>query len=64
MSDLGAGEIQSLLELAVKLKAGSKSGNKPSLTDKVVGLLFEKPSTRTARVSKPLSTNLVGRRYT
>jgi ornithine carbamoyltransferase len=47
MSDLGAGEIQSLLELAVKLKAGSGSGNRPSLTDKVVGLLFEKPSTRT-----------------
>ena len=36
-----------MLELAVKLKAESKSGNRPSLSGKVVGLLFEKPSTRT-----------------
>jgi ornithine carbamoyltransferase len=47
MSDLGSGEIQSLLELAVKLKAEYKSGKNSVLSGKVVGLLFEKPSTRT-----------------
>ena len=46
ISDLGPGELHSLLELAVKLK-GSKSGSTPSLSGKVIGLLFEKPSTRT-----------------
>jgi ornithine carbamoyltransferase len=48
ISDLGQGELHSLLELAVKLK--SKSGSRPTLSGKVIGLLFEKPSTRT-RVS-------------
>jgi ornithine carbamoyltransferase len=47
MRDLKSGEIQSLLQLAVKLKTESKSGNKTNLMGKVVGLLFEKPSTRT-----------------
>jgi ornithine carbamoyltransferase len=47
ISDLDHGEVHSLLELAVKLKAEAKSGNKPSLSGKVIGLLFEKPSTRT-----------------
>ena len=47
ISDLGPGELHSLLELAVKLKGESKSGSSPSLSGKVIGLLFEKPSTRT-----------------
>jgi ornithine carbamoyltransferase len=48
MTDLSREEIQSILDVAVKLKAESKSsGNSPLLSKKVVGLLFEKPSTRT-----------------
>jgi ornithine carbamoyltransferase len=48
MNDLEPGEIQSIMELAIKLKAEAKSvGNKRSLSGKVIGLLFEKPSTRT-----------------
>jgi ornithine carbamoyltransferase len=50
ITDLGPGELHSLLELAAKLKAESKSGSRPTLSRKVIGLLFEKPSTRT-RVS-------------
>ncbi len=51
MADLSRGEIQSLMELAVKLKSDAKAGTlKHPLADRVVGLLFEKPSTRT-RVS-------------
>jgi ornithine carbamoyltransferase len=46
MRDLGPDELRSLLELAVKLKVESKSGTRP-LSGKVIGLLFEKPSTRT-----------------
>ncbi len=48
MGDLSRGEIQSLMELAIKLKSDAKQGTlKHSLTGKVMGLLFEKPSTRT-----------------
>jgi ornithine carbamoyltransferase len=48
MADLSSGEIQSLMELAIKLKSDAKQGLlKHSLSDRVVGLLFEKPSTRT-----------------
>jgi len=48
MNDLEPGEIQSILELAVKLKAEVKSvGSWHMLSGKVIGLLFEKPSTRT-----------------
>lgn len=48
MSDLNRGETQSLLELAIKLKSDAKQGTlKHSLSGKVVGLLFDKPSTRT-----------------
>lgn len=48
MSDLNREEIDSLLKLALKLKTESKtSGNSPILSKNVVGLLFEKPSTRT-----------------
>ncbi len=48
MTDLSREELQSILDVAIKLKAESKSsGNSPLLSKKVVGLLFEKPSTRT-----------------
>jgi ornithine carbamoyltransferase len=48
MGDLNRAEIQELLELGVKLKAEARDGTiKRALTGKVVGLLFEKPSTRT-----------------
>lgn len=48
MADLPRGEIQSLMELAIKLKSEARQGSlKHSLSGKVVGLLFEKASTRT-----------------
>jgi ornithine carbamoyltransferase len=48
MSDLTGDEIKSILDLAVKLKSDSQRGPLPhTLANKVVGLLFEKPSTRT-----------------
>lgn len=48
MGDLARGEVQSLMELAIKLKSNAKEGTlSPMLSRKVVGLLFEKPSTRT-----------------
>lgn len=48
MGDLTTGEIQSLMELAIKLKSDAKEGKlKHLLEGKVVGLLFEKASTRT-----------------
>ena len=48
MGDLTRGDTQSLLELAIKLKSDVKQGTlKHSLSGKVIGLLFEKPSTRT-----------------
>ncbi len=48
MSDLDRDELQSLLSLGLKLKSDAKGGAlDASLRGKVVGLLFEKPSTRT-----------------
>lgn len=47
IGDLSHGEIQSLMELAIALKKESQSASEHSLSGKVVGLLFEKPSTRT-----------------
>jgi ornithine carbamoyltransferase len=48
MEDLNRAEIEQLLELGVKLKTEARDGaTKPLLAGKVVGLLFEKPSTRT-----------------
>jgi ornithine carbamoyltransferase len=48
MSDLSRGDTQSLLELAVRLKSDARQGMlKHLLSGKVIGLLFEKPSTRT-----------------
>jgi len=51
MADLNRTELETLLELGLQLKAEAREGTlEPALTRKVVGLLFEKPSTRT-RVS-------------
>jgi ornithine carbamoyltransferase len=48
MADLSAADTKWLLDLAVRLKADAAQGTlKPYLSGKVVGLLFEKPSTRT-----------------
>jgi ornithine carbamoyltransferase len=48
MSDLTGTDTQWLLDLAIKLKSDAKQGTlKHSLSGKVIGLLFEKPSTRT-----------------
>ncbi|HXY83729.1 MAG TPA: ornithine carbamoyltransferase [Candidatus Saccharimonadales bacterium] len=48
IGDLNKNEIQSILDLATKLKSEARTNAlKPSLIGKVVGLVFEKPSTRT-----------------
>lgn len=48
VSDLSRDEIRSLMDLAVRLKSDSKQGPlEHRLSGKVIGLLFEKPSTRT-----------------
>lgn len=48
MADLDGAELNALLELGMKLKAEARAGTlKQELAGKVVGLLFEKPSTRT-----------------
>jgi len=49
ISDFTKSEIEGIFSLAARLKANRKS-HEPSLKNKTVGLLFEKPSTRT-RVS-------------
>jgi ornithine carbamoyltransferase len=51
ISDLSSGEVQDLLDLAIKLKAEYfKKGNPPYFKGKVLGMIFQKPSLRT-RVS-------------
>jgi ornithine carbamoyltransferase len=51
VSDLSSGEVQDLLDLAVKLKHEYfKKGNPPYFKGKVLGMIFQKPSLRT-RVS-------------
>jgi len=46
--DYTPAEIQSLIELAIELKAAKKAGReKPTLTGKNIALIFEKTSTRT-----------------
>jgi ornithine carbamoyltransferase len=48
MNDLSGPEIQALIDLAIKLKSDARENTlKQSLSGKVIGLLFEKPSTRT-----------------
>jgi ornithine carbamoyltransferase len=51
IADLSSGEVQDLLDLAIKLKAEYfKKGNAPYFKGKVLGMIFQKPSLRT-RVS-------------
>lgn len=51
LSDWSSEELQGLLQLAIELKAGQRNGgNPPLLKNKVLGLVFQKPSLRT-RVS-------------
>jgi ornithine carbamoyltransferase len=51
VSDLSSGEVQNLLDLAIKLKQEYfKKGNPPYFKGKVLGMIFQKPSLRT-RVS-------------
>jgi ornithine carbamoyltransferase len=48
ISDLSSGEVQDLLDLAIKLKQEYfKKGNPPYFKGKVLGMIFEKPSLRT-----------------
>jgi len=48
VADLDGAELKALLELGMKLKADARAGTlKQELSGKVIGLLFEKPSTRT-----------------
>jgi ornithine carbamoyltransferase len=51
ISDLSSGEVQDVLDLAIKLKEEYfKKGNPPLFKGKVLGMIFQKPSLRT-RVS-------------
>jgi ornithine carbamoyltransferase len=51
ISDLSSGEVQDLIDLAIKLKEEYfKKGNPPYFKGKVLGMIFQKPSLRT-RVS-------------
>ena len=51
ISDLSSGEVQELLDVAIKLKEEYfKKGNPPLFKGKVLGMIFQKPSLRT-RVS-------------
>jgi len=51
ITDLSSGEVQELLDLAIKLKEEYfKKGNPPLFKGKVLGMIFQKPSLRT-RVS-------------
>ena len=48
VSDLSSGEVQDLLDLAIKLKEEYfKGGNPPLFKGRVLGMIFQKPSLRT-----------------
>jgi ornithine carbamoyltransferase len=60
ISDLSAGEVQDLLDLAIKLKEEYfKKGNPPYFKGKVLGMIFQKPSLRT-RVSFDMAMRQMG----
>jgi ornithine carbamoyltransferase len=60
MGDLDRSEIESLIDLAISLKSDAKQGTlQHLLSEKVIGLLFEKPSTRT-RASFETATYQLG----
>ena len=60
IADYSPDELQSMLDLAVKLKAELKAGgNAPLLKNKVLGMIFQKPSLRT-RVSFDMAMRQLG----
>jgi ornithine carbamoyltransferase len=60
IADHSPGELQGLLDLAVRLKAEWKSvGNRPLLKNKVLAMIFQKPSLRT-RVSFEMAMRHLG----
>ena len=60
ISDLSSGEVQDLLDLAIKLKQEYfKKGNPPYFRGKVLGMIFQKPSLRT-RVSFDMAMRHMG----
>ena len=60
VSDLSSGEVQDLLDLAIKLKEEYfKRGNPPLFKGKVLGMIFQKPSLRT-RVSFDMAMRHMG----
>ena len=60
ISDLSSGEVQDLLDLAIKLKEEYfKKGNPPYFKGKVLGMIFQKPSLRT-RVSFDVAMRHLG----
>ncbi len=60
IADFSTKQIQDLLELAVKLKTELRQGtNKPILKDKVLAMVFQKPSLRT-RVSFDMAMRTLG----
>jgi ornithine carbamoyltransferase len=60
IADHSPGELQGLLDLAIRLKAEWKSvGNRPLLKNKVLAMIFQKPSLRT-RVSFDMAMRHLG----
>ena len=60
ISDLSSGDVQDLLDLAIKLKEEYfKKGNPPHFKGKVLGMIFQKPSLRT-RVSFDMAMRHMG----
>ncbi len=60
ISDLSSGEVQDLLDLAIKLKEEYfKKGNPPYFKGKVLGMIFQKPSLRT-RISFDMAMRHLG----
>ncbi|UVS69171.1 ornithine carbamoyltransferase [Nitrososphaera viennensis] len=60
MQDLSAADIQAILKLAAKLKKEQKAGKaRPLLRGKTLGMIFQKPSTRT-RVSFEVGMSQLG----
>lgn len=60
VADFSAGELQSILDTAVELKnEWKKNGNPPLFKDKVLAMIFQKPSLRT-RVSFEMAMRHLG----
>ena len=60
ISDLSSGDVQDLLDLAIKLKEEYfKKGNPPHFKGKVLGMIFQKPSLRT-RISFDMAMRHMG----